>query len=417
MLLAEQDFKPMISKISITLESKVHRGARRILVRFWYDIEIVNLVRSMGGRYSGTHNAWYVNFSEENLNYLRSQLSAYHVLLVNGESKNEQRAGKKRRIASGASAHIGKLTNEQKADIDLYVQYLRSQRYARSTIETYTTFVRSFLGFYKDKKPAYITLRDIHKYNNKVIIKNHYSISSQRQFISAIKLFFDYVSHCTFNTEELERPKREQKLPSVLSKEEVKQLLVCTANLKHKAILSTIYSAGLRVGEVLSLRISDVDVDRMQIHIRSAKGKKDRYVKLSKANLLVLKQYLHRFTPQYYLFEGPGYYRYSSSSIRQILRRSCLKAGIKKRVSPHTLRHSYATHLLELGIDLRYVQAFLGHKKPETTMIYTHISSEKVDNLVNPLDELFKEELITLTDKSNTISSKPTLIQQNDWGY
>ena len=189
------------------------------------------------------------------------------------------------------------------------------------------------------------------------------------------------------------------------------------SNLKHKTILSTIYAAGLRIGEVLNMRIDDIDIDRMQIHIKNAKGKKDRYVKLSKANLLVIKQYLHRFAPQKYLFEGQDSVQYSSCSIRQFLKRSCKKAGITKYVTPHTLRHSYATHMLELGIDLRYVQAFLGHSKPETTMIYTHISSQKVDNMVNPLDELFKEELSTLQDKRILNSSEPTLIPQNDWGY
>lgn len=237
------------------------------------------------------------------------------------------------------------------------------------------------------------------------------------QFIGAVKLFFNYVTHCSFDTEELERPMKEKTLPTVLSKLEVKQILVNTRNLKHKAVLSTIYSSGLRIGEVLNLRLNDIDTDRMQIHIKNAKGKKDRYVKMSKANYMVLKSYLHQYVPKLYLFEGPDNNRYSSSSIRQVLGRACQKSGIKKHVTPHTLRHSYATHLLELGIDLRYVQAFLGHKKPETTMIYTHISTEKVDNLANPLDEMFKEELVSLTDMRNRNLFKPTLIPNSDWGY
>ena len=409
----------MKNKISVTLDIKVHRGAKRILVSYRHNPDITNLVRSMGGRYSATHNSWYVRFSEENQAYLKEQLAGYNVLLVAGEKNQDNNRYKNGRkpIAAGASAYVGNLNNEKKEEIELYRQYLLGQRYSSSTINCYLNFIQSFLAYFNNKASAYITLRDIHKYNYEVIIKNNYSVSYQRQFIGAVKLFFNYVTHCTFNTDELERPMKEKTLPTVLSKAEVKQILLNTKNLKHKAVLSTIYSAGLRIGEVLNLRITDIDTDRMQIHIKNAKGKKDRYVKMSKANYMVLKSYLHRYVPKQYLFEGPDNNRYSSSSIRQVLSRACQKCGIKKHVTPHTLRHSYATHLLELGIDLRYVQAFLGHKKPETTMIYTHISSEKVDNLANPLDELFKEELISLTDMRNRNLPKPVLIPENDWGY
>lgn len=407
----------MNSKESITLESKTHRGAKRIMVHFWHNAKLADLVRSMGGSYSNAHNAWYVSFSEGNLLYLREQLVDYDVLWINGDKDTINQKQRDSRMASGASAYIGKLTREKEDEVEIYRQYLHGQRYSKSTIESYLLFVRSFLGYYHDKKSAYITLRDIHKYNYEVIIKNRYSISYQRQFIGAIKLFFNYITYCSFDTDELERPRKERKLPTVLSKNEVRQILTITNNLKHKAILSTIYAAGLRISEALNLRIGNIDVDRMQIHIKGAKGKKDRYVKMSKANLMVLKAYLHRFVPKYYLFEGPDNNRYSSSSVRQLLTRACKKAGINKHVTPHTLRHSYATHMLELGIDLRYVQTFLGHKKPETTMIYTHISSEKVDSFVNPLDELFKEELVSLTHMGNNNLTKPALIPQNNWGY
>lgn len=409
----------MKNKISVTLEIEEHRSAKRILVSYWHNPDITNLIRSMGGRYSATHNSWYVRFSEDNLVYLKEQLAGYNVFFIADEKNqdNIKQQNGSSQIASGASVYVGNLSKEKKDEIELYKQYLYGQRYSKSTISSYLQFIQSFLGFFHDKPSAYITLRDIHKYNYEVIIKNKYSISYQRQFIGAVKLFFKYVTYCSFDTDELERPMKEKRLPTVLSKAEVKQILVNTRNLKHKAVLSTIYSAGLRIGEVLNLRINDIDRDRMQIHIKNAKGKKDRYVKMSKANYMVLKSYLQRYVPKIYLFEGPDNNRYSSSSIRQVLRRACQKSGITKHVTPHTLRHSYATHLLELGIDLRYVQAFLGHKKPETTMIYTHISSEKVDNLANPLDELFKEELVSLTDMHNRNLTKPALIPQNDWGY
>jgi integrase/recombinase XerD len=403
---------------TIQLEILEHRGAKRIMVRFWYDLEIIELIRHMGGAYSVTHTCWYITYSDYNKHYLLNQLKEHRVAWVEAAQKPEERPQQTaKRQAQGACDYIGQLTEESKKEIELYRQYLRGQRYSKSTIDSYITFVQSFLGFYHEKKSAYISLRDIHRYNYEVIIKNNYSNSYQRQFIGAIKLFYSYVSYASFDLEELERPRRERKLPTVLSKEEVRQILVRTPNLKHKAILSTIYAAGMRVGEVLNLRIADLDIDRMQIHIRAAKGKKDRYVKISQANLMVLQRYLHRHTPNFYLFEGPKGRAYSSSSVRKVLQRACEAAGIKKNVSPHTLRHSYATHMLELGIDLRYVQEFLGHKKPETTMIYTHISSQKVEQMVNPLDELFKEELIAFTVKGHNSGRKSPLIPTNDWGY
>ena len=408
----------MHNQQSIKLQPVFHRGSERILVLFWHDMDILQVIRSMGARYSNTHSSWYVNYSEQNLSYLKEQLVMHDVIQVErAQDKRHEKVIKQKRMASGATTFICDLNEVQQQELLVFEQYMRGQRYSKSTINSYLTFVRSFLGFYKDKQTAYITLRDIHKYNFEVIIKNSYSVSYQRQFIGALKLFYDYVAHCSFDTEELQRPRKEKTLPTVLSKEEVRQILIYTRNLKHKAILSTIYSGGLRVSEVLNLRISDLDHNRFQLHIRAAKGKKDRYVKLSKANLMIVKSYLQRYTPRYYLFEGPDHKPYSTSSVRNILKTACKKAGIKKRVSPHTLRHSYATHLLELGVDVRYVQTFLGHKKPETTMIYTHISSNKVEEMVNPLDELFKEELISLADKRNKFSSEPPLIPQNDWGY
>lgn len=393
-----------------------HRGAEQLLIYFWHDAHVSDIIRSMGGRYSATHGSWYVRHSEAQVKFLKEHLADYHIVWRPRDQPITEQT-KKHRMAKGAASYRKELSADQEQEIVLYEQYLRVQRYSKSTIEAYLTFLRSFLGFSSPKQSAYITLSDIHKYNYEVVIKNNYSISYQRQFIGAVKLFFNYVVHCSFDTDDLERPRKSRTLPIVLSKEEIRQILVCTTNLKHKALLSTIYGAGLRIGEVLKLRINDIDPDRLQIHVRAGKGKKDRYVKMSKANMLVLRRYLTAYAPYRFLFEGPGRKQYSNSSVRQLLKAACKRAGISKRVTPHTLRHSYATHLLELGVDLRYVQAFLGHRKPETTMIYTHISSEKVDQMVNPLDELFKEELAGLADKRNSISSKPALIPQNDWGY
>jgi integrase/recombinase XerD len=311
----------------------------------------------------------------------------------------------------------GQLTNAKKSELQQFKYYLESQRYSPSTKRSYLGFMSSFLGYFADKDSESITMVNIHHYNACVIIKSGYSVSYQRQFVGALKLFYGYVVHCPFDIEDLERPTKERRLPQVLNKEEIKKILTHTTNLKHKAILSTIYSAGLRMAELLNLRLENIDAERMLLRIAQSKGKKDRYIKLSQANLVLLRSYYATYKPKAFLFEGRNGDQYSGTSVRNILRRACYLANIKKRVTPHTLRHSYATHMLELGVDLRYVQAMLGHSKPETTMIYTHVSTAKIQDLANPFDELVNEEMDRLRDNNHRIPQKSSVIPENYWGY
>lgn len=186
----------------------------------------------------------------------------------------------------------------------------------------------------------------------------------------------------------IERPREEKFLPEVLSQEEVTALLNATDNLKHKAVLMTIYSGGLRISELINLKIKDIDSDRMQIRIEQAKGKKDRYTLLGQKTLEVLRSYVKQYQPREWLFEGVNHGPYSETSIKKALRTALDKTKITKRVSPHTLRHSFATHLLEMGTDLRYIQNLLGHQSSKTTEIYTHITVKGFDQIKNPLDRL-----------------------------
>ena len=309
------------------------------------------------------------------------------------------------------------LTKMKQQELDQFEQYLTSLRYSSSTIKGYLGFIHSFLGYYNSTETSRLSLTDIHRYNSKVILASNYSISYQRQFIGALKLFFTHVVPCSFEIEALERPMREKRLPEVLSKEEVKRIIKYISNLKHRVIITTLYSAGLRISELQALKLADIDSKRMLVKVRMSKGRKDRMIKLSEANLYLLRQYYRGYRPKQFLFEGPSGAPYSSASIRKILKRACQRAGIKKRVSPHTLRHSYATHLLELGVDLRYVQAMLGHSRPETTMIYTHVSTVKIQDMANPFDELVQEEIDKLQDKGHKNLPKGTLIPQKSWGF
>ncbi|MBI4653963.1 MAG: tyrosine-type recombinase/integrase [Nitrospirae bacterium] len=206
--------------------------------------------------------------------------------------------------------------------------------------------------------------------------------------VNALKFYYGTMLKKRF-LYEIKRPRKDKKLPVVLSKEEVAKILNAVDNIKHKAILMIAYSSGLRVSEVVKLKAEDIDSKRMLIHVKGAKGRKDRYTLLSETVLETLRAYWRKYRPQKWLFEGAREGRYlSTRTADKIFVNACEKAGIKKEVSFHTLRHSFATHLLEGGKDLRYIQELLGHTHSKTTEIYTHVSTKSLGKIVSPIDTL-----------------------------
>jgi integrase/recombinase XerD len=206
--------------------------------------------------------------------------------------------------------------------------------------------------------------------------------------VNSIKKFFLKVEHRSLDLEEIERPKRAFRLPEVLSLEEIERILNALSNVKHRTMLALIYSVGLRRNELLSLRIKDIDSTRMVIHISNSKGKKDRIVPLSPTTLELLRHYYKVYRPKDYLFEGQFGGQYTARSIQALFRQAMERTGINNKATVNTLRHSYATHLLENGTDLRIIQELLGHKSSKTTEIYTHVSRRLKQNIPNPLDQL-----------------------------
>lgn len=270
--------------------------------------------------------------------------------------------------------------------IEKFKRYLKSKRYSDSTIKTYSEALKSFLVFYRLKDINEIDNDDVIRYNSDYIMKNRLSSSYQNQIVNAIKLFFKTTQNRVIAIEKIHRPKRTRVLPNVLSKEEVLKIIDTTENLKHKTLLALIYSAGLRISEALSMKPKDIDSVRMLIHVKNAKGKKDRYTLLSEKVLLLLREYYLVYKPKEYLFEGQFGGMYSSRSAQIILKQTAIKARIRKPITLHTLRHSFATHLLESGTDLRYIQDLLGHSSPKTTMIYTHVTNDSLKKIKNPFD-------------------------------
>ena len=341
-------------------EAKIikHKGESRIAVLFEKDTDLIARIKQVeGSRWSQQRKVWHLPDTDENR-------IRFKLVLISSFLPSE----------------------EGIVQIEKFKQWMRSKRYSESTITTYSEALKSFLVFYREKVIAEITNEDVIEYNNEYILKNKLSASYQNQIINALKLFFKIIQNTKIVLEELHRPKNAKTLPNVLSKEETFKLIEVTTNLKHKTLLALIYSAGLRISEAINMKITDIDSQRMLIHVKNAKGKKDRYTLLSTKVLGLLKEYYTIYKPTKFLFEGQFGAQYSSRSAQAVLQQSAKKAGITKQISLHTLRHSFATHLLESGTDLRYIQDLLGHSSPKTTMIYTHVSSTSLKNIINPFD-------------------------------
>ena len=276
----------------------------------------------------------------------------------------------------------------QQERLDAFSHYMLQRRYSPNSVKSYREALRVFLDFIEDKVPEEITNDDLERFNHERIIKKGFSASYQNQVINALKLYFRRFHGKQFDVSKIERPKDGYKLPIVLSLDEVENILNGTKNLKHRTMLSVIYSCGLRMGELIDLRIRDVDSKRMVIHIKKAKGDKDRVVPLSESTLDILRTYYLEYKPEEYLFNGDGAVQYSRSSLQSVFRQAISRSGIKKKCTLHTLRHSFATHLLEAGVNLRYIQELLGHNSPKTTMIYTHVSSEASRKIESPIERI-----------------------------
>ena len=280
--------------------------------------------------------------------------------------------------------------NQEKSSLIIeFEKKMQSRRYSENTLKVYSDAIQVFFKHFNNVKEADISIQHIEQFNHEYIFKNGHSISYQNQVINAVKLFYKLMGNTSLNIEGISRPRREHKLPSVLSKQEVKMILESLTNIKHKCMLSLIYSCGLRRGELLRLKIGDIDSKRNIINVRQSKGKKDRIVPLSLKLLEMLREYYRGYKPELWLFEGQEKgMQYDERSLQLVLKKAVRKAGIKKEVSLHWLRHSYATHLLEAGTDLRYIQELLGHSSSRTTEIYTLVSTRMIQNIVSPFDQL-----------------------------
>ena len=376
----------------IVLEQTVHKKNPRLLIRFPYDSLLIQHVRQIhDATWSKTLRAWHVTDTKDNLASILAIFKDVATLDISKIGTNE--------------VFRRNLTEAQRTLLNNFYLYLKGKRYSKSTIQTYTFFVADFVNFHTETALEELTNRSVEVFIEKVFIPRKYSISSQRQFISALKVFTVFYPHTKINDLQLERPKKSRILPNVLSQEEVLRIVQVTKNLKHRAIIVLLYSCGLRIGEITSLQLKNIDVERRQVKVVSGKGRKDRFVVLASSFLPLLMNYLTTYVPKVYFIEGPERERYSESSIRKFLGKSVSLAKVTKKVTPHTLRHSYATHLLENGVGLRHIQELLGHAKPETTMIYTHVAKKDLLEIKSPLDTILLNLRRNAKDEQNFLLS------------
>jgi integrase/recombinase XerD len=353
----------------ITLQRLEHRGEIIIALTGRFDQETSKCIRSfVGVQFSATHRCFFLRYTPENLLMVENQLR---------ELGTVERSG----WGGGADKIAVLLPNG-------YRDLLTRMRYSASTIANYESQFKAFLEYIYPTNADEISDEHIKRYLLHIIAERHVSISTQNVVINSIKFYLEHVCKKERKTYYIERPLKERKLPMVLSEVEVHALLGKTKNQKHKCLLLLLYSSGLRISELLNLTPMDIDAFRNVIHVRGGKGRKDRITLLSEIAYKYVRDYVKRYCPSKWLFEGADGGQYSATSVNRIIKRNAALAGISKNISAHTLRHSFATHLLENGTDLRYIQALLGHESSRTTERYAHVTRRGYEQIKSPLDNL-----------------------------
>jgi len=370
-----------MGKPTITLAFDKHHNREVVSLRFVRDHKLIGQVKSITGvTWSQSKKNWYIYKDDFQLNKVFDVLSPVAYLDYSAIKKPEHQA----------DDQIQPVARTTKPPVEIpqsYINLLEQKRYAEHTKTIYLGYFADFIRHFANRNLQEITKQEINDYILGLIKTKQISSSQQNQRINSIKFYYEKILGMQKEYYDIERPRSAKKLPTVLSKVEVLKIIDSIDNLKHKTIISLIYSAGLRRSEVINLKPEDINSKRMLIKVCAAKGKKDRYTLLSKKLLELLREYFRSYQPKTWLFEGQTGGRYSAESVAKILRHAVQKGRINKYVTPHTLRHSFATHLLEQGVDLRYIQELLGHESSKTTEVYTHVSRKEIANITNPLDD------------------------------
>jgi integrase/recombinase XerD len=384
------DYPVTVRKASGSVELRINESSGYLIIKLPipYSPEWVDELRSFrGSRYNGATREWSMPWSKLACDSLADYFSRKGVDVdVKKETVDDALRLERKRI--GDDVRDRKPGRKALDGLDSLAMYLDENRYSTRTREAYLSMIDFFFRYFSDKDPMEISSSEMSRFIYEFIIKLGYSVSYQNQMVSAIKTFYTMQGEKSLNIEVPGRPRRNRSLPKTFSKEEVVRILNSPGNIKHKLLLWIIYSCGLRRSEVTNIKLKDMDRNRSIIHIREGKGMVDRIVPVPAKVWNKVDEYLAGYLPREYLFEGQTGGRYSSESVYRVFKSALERAGIKKDVGVHSLRHSYATHLHENGLDIRYIQELLGHKSTRTTEIYTHVSRRNLISVRSPIEDL-----------------------------
>lgn len=341
-----------------------HNKEKRIAVHFEKNAELIARIKQLvGSKWSQSLKVWHLPDTEENR--IRFKIN----------------------LQEGKSA-LSSIKVVNHLVLNRYIEEIQLKGYSIATLKTYRNEFGIYLNYIKDIPAQNCTVEDIRNYILYCINELKLSEATVHSRINAIKFYYEQVLRRERFMIEIPRPKKPLQLPKVIAPADIKKLFEVTPNLKHNTMLKLCYGLGLRVSEIINLKITDIDSKSMQVLIERAKGKKDRYVNLPQSILEQVRYYFVEYKPKVYLFEGQYGGQYSCRSAQQVFKNALLKAKINKKLGIHSLRHSFATHLLEQGTDIRFIQELLGHSNIKTTLLYTEVSDKSIRKIVSPLDKL-----------------------------
>ncbi len=353
-------------KPTIQYKLAKHGDKSVIFILFsFYDSEYAGRVKKLiGAKWSQTQKAWYVPDNNE----YRSKFG------IEPEKISKQ--------------FLSQINSINQPHFKRYLEVLQLKGYSPNTIRTYRGELIQLLLFLEEKDISTCDSEFIRNYIVNCYTEKKLSESTMHSKINAIKFYFEKVLKLESFFIEIPRPKKPLQLPKTIHAQDIKKIFEVTKNLKHNTMLKLAYGMGLRVSEIINLKINHIDSKNMQVFIERAKGKKDRYANLPESILEQLRDYFLEFKPKEYLFEGQFGGKYSARSVQQVFKNSLQTANINKKATTHSLRHSFATHLLENGTDIRFIQELLGHNDIKTTLLYTHVSDSSIRKIKSPLDDL-----------------------------